>query len=76
MRVGQSFTLHERTITLGGYEYDRDGVRVVVLPRRIRIREFTDAQIELRMLIAFAVGFAFAMLSTLATWFFHTATIN
>ena len=30
------------------------GVRmVVIMPRRIRIREFTDAQIELRMLIAF-----------------------
>lgn len=44
---------------------------VVIMPRRIRIREFTDAQIELRMLIAFAIGFAFAMVPTLATWFFH-----
>ena len=71
----QSIELHERTVTLGGYEYDDGGVRVVVLPRRIRIREFTDAQIELRLLIAFVVGFAFAMVPTLATWFFHATPI-
>lgn len=63
----ESITLHERTVQIGGYEYDNGNVHVVVMPRRIRIREFTDSQIELRMLIAFAVGLA--PLFIMVLWF-------
>lgn len=53
-----SIPLHERTVTLGGYEYDDGPVRVTVMPRTFRIREYEDSQIQLRMLVAFAVGLA------------------
>jgi hypothetical protein len=58
--MAASFTLRERTVTIGGYEYEEGGVRHVVLARKIRVREFTDAQIELRMFLSFVAGLAVA----------------
>jgi hypothetical protein len=73
----ESVTLHERTVTIGGYEYDQGNVRVVVMPRRIRIREFTDSQIEFRMLLAFFVGLVpFFVTAFAGLWWFVPAAIS
>lgn len=44
------FDLRERIVQIGG----SDGVGA----RRIRVREFTDSQIELRMMVAYFAGLA------------------
>lgn len=53
-----SIPLYERTVTVGGYEYDDGRVHVTLMPRTFRIREYEDSQIHLRMILSFLVGAA------------------
>ena len=72
----ESIELHERTVQIGGYEYDNGPVRIVVMPRRIRIREFTDSQIDLRMMLAFFAGLVpFFVMACASLWWLVPATI-
>ena len=67
--VVTAIELHERTVTVGGYEYADGPVHIKVMPRTFRIREYEDSQIHLRVLVAFALGFALGVAPTLVSIF-------
>ena len=66
-----SIELYERTVQIGGDEWWDGNVHHRVMPRTIRIREYTDSQIEVRFMLGFLAGFALGALPTLLGWFFR-----
>lgn len=66
-----SIELYERTVTIGGDEWHDGNVHHVVMPRTIRIREYTDSQIEVRITLGFLAGFALGVLPTMLGWLFR-----